>query len=103
MSEVRAVLGPLLEALIQINCAYLRRHPETPRLARAGVVYKREAPGLEEARGVAHDPLDAPGVREAARRDDDGPGRPTPMGAHGLRAQYAPSPARTTRTVLKRM
>ena len=48
LPEVRAVLGPLLEALVQVDCAYLLRHPRTPRLYQSGVRYQREAPGLED-------------------------------------------------------
>ncbi|HEU5316789.1 MAG TPA: hypothetical protein VFX49_11810 [Chloroflexota bacterium] len=37
----------MLDALTAINVAYLRKHPEMPRLYAAGVRYRREAPGKE--------------------------------------------------------
>ena len=42
-----AVLRLMMEALIAANVAYLRLHPETPRLYESGVRYEEE-PGLQD-------------------------------------------------------
>jgi hypothetical protein len=42
-----AVLRLMMEALIGANVAYLRLHPETPRLYESGVRYEEE-PGLQD-------------------------------------------------------
>ncbi len=47
------VLGVLLRALSASNLAYLRQHPRTPALYRAGVRYRAEPFPREEWRGVA--------------------------------------------------
>ena len=42
-----AVLRLMMEALIAANVAFLRRHPETPRLYESGVRYEEE-PGTQD-------------------------------------------------------
>lgn len=47
-----SVIARLLGTLQAIDLAYLRRHPETPPLYQARVVYQREPAGHEEWRAV---------------------------------------------------
>jgi hypothetical protein len=39
-------IKPLLEATVEINQQYLRKHPRTPLLYASGVRYQQEPPGL---------------------------------------------------------
>lgn len=50
--ETRAALRALLDALLAIDVAYLRAHPETPRLYAAGIPYVAEPPGEERWQDV---------------------------------------------------
>lgn len=52
MEAVRGILGPMLDAMVAINVAYLQTHPQTPRLYQAGVVYRRERSGIEDWRNI---------------------------------------------------
>lgn len=47
-----ADMARLLEVLCEVDLAYLRKHPRTPRLYRAGVRFQREAPRTEEWRDI---------------------------------------------------
>jgi hypothetical protein len=47
MPSREAVLRLMMEALIAANVAFLRRHPETPRLYESGVRYEEE-PGTQD-------------------------------------------------------
>ena len=48
-----SVLFHLLEALISVNVALLLEQPDTPWLYESGVVYRREARGLEDWLDIA--------------------------------------------------
>jgi len=45
-------LSVMLLALTAANVIYLREHPQTPDVYAAGVVYVREAPGVERWKGI---------------------------------------------------
>jgi hypothetical protein len=47
------VLRLLLEALVAENLAYLRAHPETPRLLESGVRYELDVPRREQWKDIA--------------------------------------------------
>lgn len=49
----RESLNVMLRCLYDLDCLYLRAHPEVPALYRSGVRYMEEPPGQEEWQDVA--------------------------------------------------